>query len=197
MPGEAETFKSVISELTYGTDFELVNMLYAENANLTHEDLKTSIDKLENWWNFHLVSYDTFKSRGKPSNNGELSYCSCGFGICDESHRYNTENSVGRQIAMKARIEFKLQVMAMPESHSLYDWFYQMMWLLWEAPEDAEDDTVMEKHGAETSDSAVRGLMQAIRTEAQVAPQDAAHRMIQIAKPWTIRRWSELKLANG
>jgi len=31
----------------------------------------------------------------------------------------------------------------------------------------------------------------------QDAQQDAAHRMIQIAKPWTIRRWSESKLANG
>jgi len=29
------------------------------------------------------------------------------------------------------------------------------------------------------------------------AQQDAAHWMIQIAKPWTIRRWSESKLANG
>jgi len=28
-------------------------------------------------------------------------------------------------------------------------------------------------------------------------PLTAAHHMIQIAKPWTIRRWSESKLANG
>jgi hypothetical protein len=39
--------------------------------------------------------------------------------------------------------------------------------------------------------------MHAVWTEDQDAPQDAAHQMIQIAKPWTIRRWSESKLANG
>jgi len=38
--------------------------------------------------------------------------------------------------------------------------------------------------------------MQVIRTEDRDAQQDAAHWMIQIAKPWTIRRWSESKLAN-
>jgi hypothetical protein len=39
--------------------------------------------------------------------------------------------------------------------------------------------------------------MHAIWTEDEEAQQDAAHRMIQIAKPWTIRRWSELRLGNG
>ena len=44
MPGVAETFKTVIDMMTHGTDFKLVNLLHAENANLTHEDLNTSID---------------------------------------------------------------------------------------------------------------------------------------------------------
>jgi len=39
--------------------------------------------------------------------------------------------------------------------------------------------------------------MHAMRTEDEEAQQDAAHRMIQIAKPWMMRRRSELKLANG
>jgi hypothetical protein len=43
----------------------------------------------------------------------------------------------------------------------------------------------------------VKSLIHAIRTDDQDAQQDAAHRMIQIVKPWMIRRWSELKLANG
>ena len=55
----------------------------------------------------------------------------------------------------------------------------------------------MEKHGAEALYSAVKSLMHAIRTKDEEAQQDAAHRMIQIAKPWTIRQWSESKLANG
>jgi hypothetical protein len=55
----------------------------------------------------------------------------------------------------------------------------------------------MEMHGADAQYSAVKSLMHAIRTEDQEAQQDAAHRMIQNAKPWTIRSWSESKLANG
>jgi len=39
--------------------------------------------------------------------------------------------------------------------------------------------------------------MYAIRTKDEEAQQDVAHQMSQIAKPWTIRRWSESKLANG
>jgi hypothetical protein len=66
MPGVAETFKSVIDEMTHGTDFKLVNLLLTENANLTHQDLNTSIDKPENRWNIHLVSHDTLTCRAKP-----------------------------------------------------------------------------------------------------------------------------------
>ena len=41
-------FKSLIDEITYGTDFTLINLLHTENENLTHEDLNTSIEVLEN-----------------------------------------------------------------------------------------------------------------------------------------------------
>jgi hypothetical protein len=47
---------------------------------------------------------------------------------------------------------------------------------------------VMEKHCTNALYSAVKSLMHAIRTEDQDAQQDVAHWMIQIAKPWTIRR---------
>jgi len=197
MPWVAESFKTVIDKLTHGTDFKLVNLLHAENANLTHEDLNTSIDEPENRWIIHLVSYDTLTSRAKPSSNGRLSHCSCSFGIFDESHRYKTKNSVGWRIATNARIGFKLQVTATPGFHSLYHWCYQAMWLFSGAPEHPDDKTVMEMHSADVLYSAVKSLMYAIRTEDQDAQQDAAHRMIQIAKPWMTRRWSELKLANG
>jgi hypothetical protein len=105
--------------------------------------------------------------------------------------------SVGWRIAKNAKIGFKRQVTATPGFHSLYDWRYQPMWLLSGAPEDPEDETVMEMHGADALYSAVKSLMHAFRTEDQDAQQDAAHRMSQISKPWTIRRWSEWKLANG
>jgi len=71
------------------------------------------------------------------------------------------------------------------------------MWLYSGAPEDPEDDTVMEKHGAVELNSTVKSLMHAMQTKDEEAQQDAAHRMIQIAKPWTIRWSSESKLANG
>ena len=54
-----------------------------------------------------------------------------------------------------------------------------------------------EKHGADGLYSAVQCMMYAIWTKDKDAQQDVAHQMIQIAKPWTIRRWSEFKLANG
>jgi len=48
MPGVAEMFNTVINKVTNGIDFILVNLLHTENANPTHEDLKSSIDELEN-----------------------------------------------------------------------------------------------------------------------------------------------------
>jgi hypothetical protein len=75
MPGVAVMFKSVIDEMTFVTDFKLINLLQAENANLTHEDLNSGLNKPENRWNIHLVSYDTLTSRAKPSSNGPLSHC--------------------------------------------------------------------------------------------------------------------------
>jgi len=48
MPGAPETFKTVINQMTHGTNSKRVNLLHAENANLTHKDLNTSIDALEN-----------------------------------------------------------------------------------------------------------------------------------------------------
>jgi hypothetical protein len=197
MPGVAETFKSFIDKMTFATDFKLINLLQAENANLTHDNLNTSLDDPENRSTIHLVSYDVLTSRAKPSSNGQLSHCKWSFGIFDDSDWYRKENSVGWRIAMNARIRFKLQVPATLGFHSLYDWCFQTMWLFSGVPEDPEDNAVMEMHGADALYSAVKSLMHAIQTEDDEAQQDAAHRMIQIAKPGTIWRWSEWKLLNG
>ena len=94
MPVVAETFRSVIDEMTHKTDVKLVNWLDAKNANLTHEDPNTSIDEPETRWNIHLVLDDTLTSRAKPSSNGQLSHCAWSFGIFDESYRYKTKNCV-------------------------------------------------------------------------------------------------------
>jgi hypothetical protein len=70
------------------------------------------------------------------------------------------------------------------------------MWLIPGAPEDPEDGTVMEMDVADALYSAVKSLMHAIQTEDQDSQQDAAHQVIQIAKPWMIKRWSDWKLPN-
>jgi len=129
MPGVAATFLTVIDEMTHATEFKLINLFHAKNANLTHKDLNTSIEVPENWWNIWLVWYDTLTSRAKPSSYGQPPNCAWSFGIFDLSHWYKTENSVSWQIAMNAKIAFKLHVTATPGFHSLYDWCYDTMWL--------------------------------------------------------------------
>jgi hypothetical protein len=59
MPEVAATFKSVIDEMTPGTNFKLGNILHSKSANLTNQHLNTSIDKPGNQCNIHLEWYDT------------------------------------------------------------------------------------------------------------------------------------------
>jgi len=94
---------------------------------------------------------------------------------------------VGWQIKMNAKIGLKLHVTATLGFHSLYDWCFQTMWLFSGPPEDPENDTVMEKPGADALYSTVKSFMHAVRTNDLEAQQDTAHWMIQIAKPWMIR----------
>jgi len=169
MPGLVETFKPVIDEMTNETKFKLVNFLHAENANGTQKDETNSIKEPDNWWNIYLVSYNTLTSRGKPSSNEQLSHSSWSFGIFDESYWFKIKKSLGWRIAMNVKIRFKLQVTARPELHSLDDWSYQMMWLFSDAPEDPQDDSVMDKHSANTEYSAAKSLMNTIRTEEHTA----------------------------
>jgi len=75
MPGVGETVKCFIDDMTDGTDFKLVILFHAKNANLTHENLNCSVDDPGNRSNIYLVLYDTLTSRAKASSNGELSYC--------------------------------------------------------------------------------------------------------------------------
>jgi hypothetical protein len=84
---------------------------------------------------------------------------------------------------MNERTALKLQVTVTPGFHSHYDWCFQTMWLFSGAPEDPEDESLMEMHGAEALHSAVKSLMHAMQTEDQDAQQDVAHWMIEIAKP--------------
>jgi hypothetical protein len=104
-------------------------MYVAENVNLTHKDQNISIYESENRWNITLVSYDTVTTRLKPSITGRLSHYSWSIGIVDDSHRYNTKNSVRWKIVTNASIGCKHQVTATPGFFSLGDWCYQPKWL--------------------------------------------------------------------
>jgi hypothetical protein len=175
MPSVAETFKTVIDKITHVTKLKLVNISHAANAKPTDEDLITRLDKPDNRCIIHLVLYDTLTSRAKPSSYSQPFYCAWSVGIFDESHRYKTKCTVGWQIAINVKIECKLQVTPTPEFHLLYDWCYQTMCLFSGVPDDPEDDTEMEKHGAEAFYSAVKSVMHAIRTEATQAQDEMAH----------------------
>jgi hypothetical protein len=98
---------------------------------------------------------------------------------------------------MNATIGFEFQVTATPVFHSLHDWCFQTLLLFPGAPENPEDDTVMEKHGAEELHSAVKSSIYAIYTKDTEYQHYLAHRMIQTAKPLTIRWWSVSTLATG
>jgi len=95
MQGVAETFKTVINEISHGTYFKLVNMVHTENADLTKEDLNTSIEECENRSNILLVLYHTISSTAKPSSNGQLSYRARCFGSINNSPRFKTKHCVG------------------------------------------------------------------------------------------------------
>jgi hypothetical protein len=70
------------------------------------------------------------------------------------------------------------------------------MWLFSGAPEEPEAETLIEQHSAKGLCAAVKRLKHAIWSEDQGTEQDAAHRMMQIAKHWNIRRLSDSKLTN-
>jgi hypothetical protein len=72
---------------------------------------------------------------------------------------------VGWQIVMTAKFEFTLPVTAIRGFDSLYGCCYQTMWLFSSAPDNPEDDMVIENHGADALYSAVKSLMHAIQTK--------------------------------
>jgi len=98
---------------------------------------------------------------------------------------------------MNANIEFYVHVTTPPGFDSLYDYCCLRTSPCLGAPDDPEDETVMQMHGANALHSAVKSLIHAIRIEDEGAQQDVAQRRMWMVKAWTIWRWSESKLANG
>jgi len=65
----------------------------------------------------------------------------------------------------------------MSEFLSLLDLYYQTMWHSSGVPEDPKNDTLMAMHSAQALYSAVKGLMQAIRTEDQEMQKNVTHQI--------------------
>jgi len=96
---------------------------------------------------------------------------------------------------MKAIIGFTLHVTAKPAFNSLFDCCYQTMWLFSSVPEDSENDSLMETHGAEALYSTVNSVLQAIWAKDTDALQDGVLLIPQVRQICIIRRPSALKHA--
>lgn len=65
------------------------------------------------------------------------------------------------------------------------------------APDGPNDDSIIQYNADKVLYSSANSGMHAICIEDNEAQQDAAHRIINIEHPSTIRRWSEVKVIQG
>ncbi|KAF8544412.1 hypothetical protein BDD12DRAFT_801333 [Trichophaea hybrida] len=95
LPGICKTFKSVIKDMSYNTDFTIIDLLDPNHYNLTNDDMKASTDEPEQRWNINLKSNDTLMALAKPNGQRLLTKCAWSFAIFDESHQYKGRDSQG------------------------------------------------------------------------------------------------------
>jgi len=169
--------------MTHETDFKFVNLLHPENVNLTHKALNTSITEPVNWWNMHLVSYDTITSRTTLSSNGQCPHYSWSIEISDVSQWYKTKCSVGRKIALNPRIRFIHQLTAIPEFHSLYNCSFQIRWLFLRCSWGSRVSYCDGKHSAVSLYSTVKSCMNAIQNEATTLNRICHHGWCKLQSP--------------
>jgi hypothetical protein len=162
MPWLLLIFVRLFNVINDWADYKLLNIFHIRNANLTHNDLNARIDKQENWWNVHNDSYSTLKSRATLLGNGRLSYCLWSIGMFIQSHQFKAKNGECWWIAINASVRLKLQATAIWRFNSIFDSCYQMMWLLSGASEDLENNTVLERHGAEIPYSTTMSILHAM-----------------------------------
>ena len=72
MPGVAEILKCAIHQVTYRTDFKLVNIHVVNATNITNQNLTTTNNEIEIWCNKHTASYESSSPIVKSSSNGQL-----------------------------------------------------------------------------------------------------------------------------
>ena len=200
LPSVRETFLAATRTITSGTRFAVRDLSGDGGWELGHTHLNFSMSHPKRMWDIHVITYNAFTQRAQRNPSGrprQLTDCTWSWGIFDESHRYKGPQSIGWRVAMKAEIGFKVQVTATPAYHSLRDWANLSRWLL-AIPHEVEVAESVSRHGPVALGKAVANVQRAV---SKALPPDeqqaAAAEMIEVARPWTIRRWTESKLESG
>ena len=200
LPSVRETFVAATKTITAGTSFTIRDLSAEGGAEMSHTHLNFSVKFPERMWDIHVITYNALTERGQRNHNGtprQLTSCTWSWGIFDESHRYKGPKSIGWKVVSEADIGFKVQVTATPAYHSLRDWAHLTRWLF-AIPEVAEDPDAVAKHGPAALEKAVVDIQRAVSKDLPAHEQQAAAQaMIDVVRPWTIRRWTESKLASG
>ena len=200
LPSVRETFVAATRTITHGTRFAIRDLSAEGGSELSHTHLNFSMNHPTRMWDIHVITYNAFTERSQRNPSGsprQLTDCTWAWGIFDESHRYKTPKSIGWKAAMEAKIGFKVQVTATPAYHSLRDWTNISRWLF-VIPNEVEIPDSVSYHGPIALAKAVANVQRAV---SKALPSDeqqaAAQAMIEVIRPWTIRRWTESKLASG
>lgn len=200
LPSVRETFLAATRTITSGTRFAVRDLSGDGGMELGHTHLNFSMSHPKRMWDIHVITYNAFTERAQRNPSGsprQLTDCTWSWGIFDQSHRYKGPKSIGWRVAMKAEIGFKVQVTATPAYHSLRDWANLSRWLF-AIPHEVEVAESVSRHGPVALGKAVANVQRAV---SKALPPDeqqaAAAEMIEVARPWTIRRWTESKLESG
>jgi hypothetical protein len=200
LPSVRGTFVQALASITTGTSFRIRDLSSDQGADMTHAHLNFSPAEAERRWDVHVITYNAFTERAQRNPSGsfrQLTQAIWSWGIFDESQRYKGTKSIGFKVAHDAQIGFKIQVTATPAYHSLADWGNTSSWLF-HIPAVVQDEGELIHHGPRAMIRAVRELEQAVKHQESLAEQkEAAMRLIDVARPWTIRRWAESRLASG
>ena len=200
LPSVRETFVRALEGITQGTSFAIRDLGKDQGPDITQVQLNFSREYPKRRWDIHVVTYNMFTERAQKNPSGSVPQLTQGvwsWGIFDESQRYKGSNSIGFKVARDAMIGFKIQATATPAYHSLRDWGSTTCWLF-RMPLDVQDTDVVNNHGAQAMVNAVRELELSVKRGDPVEDQKtAATNMITVARPWTIRRWAESRLASG
>ena len=200
LPSVCETFVAAMRTITHGTRFAIRDLSAEGGSELRHTHLNFSMNHLACMWNIHVITYNaiTERSQRNPSSSPrQLTDCTWKWGIFDESHRYKTPKSIGWKVAMEAKIGFKVQVTTTPAYHSLRDWT-NISRSLFDIPNEVEMPDSVSYHGPIALAKAVANVQREVSKALPLDKQQAAAQaMIEVVRPWTIRRWTESKLESG